>query len=175
MNLADYVRSVPDYPKQGILFRDVTTLFGDSRAFNFAVHEMAEKYKHVNLDGVAGIEARGFIVGAPLAVALGLSFVTVRKKGKLPAVVKSKEYALEYGVDQIEIHSDAVTPNDRILLVDDLIATGGTACAVAELLREMGATVEHAGFLIDLPDLGGSELLRSKGISTHSLMEFAGH
>lgn len=175
MNLSAFIRTIPDYPKPGIMFRDVTTLFRDASAFVYAVQQLADHFKGVKADAVAGIEARGFVIGAPLAVSLGLGFIPIRKAGKLPSETLSQEYDLEYGRDRVEVHLDAVRRKQRILLVDDLLATGGTAEAGVGVLRQAGAVVENAGFLIDLPELGGRDRLRHMGVESHVLMTFAGH
>jgi len=175
MNLADRVRSIPDHPKPGILFRDVTTLFRDAEAFRESITSLAKAYGSHQLDAVAGIEARGFILGAPLAVALGVGFVTIRKPGKLPSVTVGRDYTLEYGTDRVEMHVDAIKSGQRVLVVDDLLATGGTALAVVELLRDAGAVVDAAAFLVDLPELGGSSVLRGAGVEPMALISFAGH
>jgi adenine phosphoribosyltransferase len=175
MNLTEFVRTIPDYPKPGIMFRDVTTLFRDATAYGYAVNKLADHFKHVKVDAVAGIEARGFVIGASLATTLSLGFIPIRKAGKLPSATFSQEYDLEYGRDCVEVHQDAVTHSQRILVVDDLLATGGTADATIGLLRQAGAIVEHAGFLIDLPDLGGRSRLLKMGVESHALMTFAGH
>lgn len=157
------------------MFRDVTTLFRDAQAFMFAVRQLADVLGPMKLDAVAGVEARGFVIGAPLAVSLGLGFIPIRKAGKLPSLILSQEYELEYGQDRVEIHQDAVSHGQRILLVDDILATGGTAEAAVSLLRQAGAKVEFAGFLIDLPELGGRSRLLKMGVESHILMTFAGH
>jgi adenine phosphoribosyltransferase len=170
-----YIRTIPDYPKSGILFRDITTLLANLHAFRAAVDELAWPFLKGEIDYVAGIEARGFILGGAVAHVLGRGFVPIRKKGKLPARVIGQEYALEYGVDTIEIHADAIGRNDRVLLIDDLIATGGTAGAAIDLIRKSGGEIVSAAFVIDLPDLRGAEKLRSKGVKVHTLVEFEGH
>ncbi len=175
MDLASYIRKVADHPKPGIMFRDVTTLFRVPEAFEYAVRSLSERYSTIKFDAVVGIEARGFVIGAPLALALGVGFVLVRKPGKLPDVTVGRDYQLEYGVDRIEIHKDSIQDGQNILVVDDLLATGGTAAATISLLRDLGATVDHAAFLIDLPDLGGSDVLRRNLVLPYSLMEFSGH
>ncbi len=175
MNLADAIRTIPDYPKPGILFRDITTLLSDGAAFGAAVDGLAEPYAGMRIDKVAGLEARGFILGGAVARQLGAGFVPVRKKGKLPHHRHSVEYELEYGVDCLEIHLDAVNPGERVLLIDDLIATGGTALAGLELLRRCGAELVAAAFVIDLPDLGGADRLRAAGVEVLSLVSFGGH
>ena len=173
--LKDAIRSIPDYPKPGIVFRDITTLLGDARAFRRAVDELVHPYAGGRIDQVAGIEARGFILGGAIAHQLSSGFVPIRKKGKLPHTTVSIAYALEYGTDEMEIHSDAVKPGDRVILVDDLIATGGTATAAVELLRRIGAEVVAACFVIDLPELGGADRLRALELPVRTLIEFDGH
>ena len=170
-----YIRTIPDYPKPGILFRDITTLLANLHAFRAAVDELTWPFLKGDIDFVAGIEARGFILGGAVAHVLGRGFVPIRKKGKLPSRVIGQEYALEYGVDTIEIHADAIGKGDRVLLIDDLIATGGTADAAIELIRKSGGDLIAAAFVIDLPDLGGSERLRKKNVKVHTLVNFAGH
>jgi adenine phosphoribosyltransferase len=170
-----YIRTIPDYPKPGILFRDITTLLANMHAFRAAVDELMWPFLAAGIDYVVGIEARGFILGGAVAHELGRGFVPIRKKGKLPSRVIGQEYSLEYGVDTIEIHADAIQTGDRILLIDDLIATGGTAGAAIDLIRKSGGDVVAASFVIDLPDLGGSARLRNKGVKVHTLVEFEGH
>jgi adenine phosphoribosyltransferase len=174
-DIAALIRTIPDFPKPGILFRDVTTLLLDGAGFRLTIGRMAAMAQGRPLDAVAGIEARGFLFGAALAHALGLGVVLLRKQNKLPGAVLGVNYALEYGQDRIEMHADAVRPLMRVLLVDDLIATGGTALAGAQLLREAGAIVSHAAFVIDLPDLGGAARLRDAGVEPLSLVAFPGH
>ena len=157
------------------MFRDITTLLGDARAFRRAVDELVHPYAGGRIDQVAGIEARGFILGGAIAHQLSSGFVPIRKKGKLPHTTVSIAYALEYGTDEMEIHSDAVKPGDRVILVDDLIATGGTATAAVELLRRIGAEVVAACFVIDLPELGGADRLRALDLPVRTLIEFDGH
>lgn len=175
MNLADHIRAIPDFPKPGIVFRDVTTLFGDARAFRRAVDELVQPLAGRKIDKVAGAEARGFILGGAVAHQLSAGFIPLRKRGKLPHRTLAVEYALEYGLDVIEMHHDAVAPGERVLFVDDLIATGGTAEAAIDLLRQGGAEVVAAAFVIDLPDLGGAERLRVLGVPVTALMAFSGH
>jgi adenine phosphoribosyltransferase len=175
VDLKSLVRSIPDYPKKGILFRDITTLIENPTGFRESVERLAEAHRGLGITHVAGIEARGFIFGAGVAIALGVGFIPVRKKGKLPGETIGQNYALEYGVDTIEIHADVLDGNDTVLLVDDLIATGGTALAAVALLRRTGAAVTHAGFVIDLFDLGGAEKLRHTAIEVFSLIDFEGH
>lgn len=174
-DLKTLIRSIPDYPKPGIMFRDVTTLLGDARGFKGAVAAMAEPYATKRVKAVAGIEARGFILGGAVADRLGCGFVPVRKKGKLPWKTIGQDYTLEYGVDTIEIHADAIGRGERILIVDDLIATGGTAEAAVHLVRRSGGEVVGAAFIIDLPDLGGRQRLEAMGVACHVLMTFEGH
>jgi adenine phosphoribosyltransferase len=173
--LKETIRSIPDYPKPGIIFRDITTLLSDPRAFRRAVDALVHPYAGGRIDQVAGIEARGFILGGAVAHQLSSGFVPIRKKGKLPHKTVSIAYALEYGTDEMEIHVDAIKPGDRVLLVDDLIATGGTACAAVNLLRQIGAEVVAACFVIDLPEIGGAEKLRALNVPVRTLMEFEGH
>jgi adenine phosphoribosyltransferase len=173
--LESLIRTIPDYPKPGILFRDVTTLLGHAEGFQAAIAGLADPFRDKNVQAVAGIEARGFILGGAVADRLGCGFIPIRKKGKLPWKTIGQEYTLEYGVDVIEIHEDALQPGERILIIDDLIATGGTAEAAAKLISRTGGLVAGAAFLIDLPDLGGLDLLRSHGIRTHALLAFEGH
>ena len=173
-DLAALIRTIPDFPKPGILFRDITTLLLDPAGFARAVERIVEAVDGP-VDLVAGIEARGFLFAAPVALALGAGTLLVRKDGKLPGATVAEDYALEYGTDRIAIHADAVAPGARVLLIDDLIATGGTALAAVSLLRSVGAEVIGAGFVIDLPDLGGSAALRNAGIHAHSLVQFPGH
>jgi adenine phosphoribosyltransferase len=174
-DLRDAIRSIPDYPKPGILFRDITTLLGDARAFRRTVDELVQPWAGLKVDKVAGIEARGFILGGAVAHQLSAGFVPIRKKGKLPHTTVSIAYSLEYGIDEMEMHEDAVAPGERVILVDDLIATGGTATAAVQLLQRIGAQVVAAVFVIDLPDLGGAERLRQLGVSVRTLMAFEGH
>ncbi len=169
------IRSIPDYPKPGVVFRDITTLLGDARAFRRAVDELVTPFAGSKIDKVAGIEARGFILGGAVAHQLSAGFVPIRKKGKLPHETVRIAYSLEYGVDEMEIHADAVKPGERILLIDDLIATGGTAVAAAELLRRIGADIVAACFIIDLPDLGGAAKLKALGVDVLTLTTFEGH
>jgi adenine phosphoribosyltransferase len=174
-DLADSIRTIPDYPKPGILFRDITTMLGDARAFRRAVDELVQPWAGTKIEKVAGIEARGFILGGAVAHQLSAGFVPVRKKGKLPHVTVSIAYSLEYGVDEMEMHQDAVKPGERVILIDDLIATGGTAVGAVKLLRQLGAEIVAACFVIDLPDLGGAQKLADLGVEVHALLAFAGH
>ena len=173
--LIDHIRTIPDYPKPGIQFRDITTLLAKPAAFREAIDQLVAPYQDARIDHVVGIEARGFILGGALADRLHAGFVPVRKKGKLPHETLRVAYALEYGTDEIEIHRDAIAHGERVLLVDDLIATGGTALAAVQLSETLRATIVAAAFVIDLPELGGSEKLRARGIATHTLLSFDGH
>lgn len=168
------IQTVPDYPKAGIMFRDVTTLMQDAEAFKMSIQCLAEQYQSYNFDRIAGTEARGFIFGAPLAVELGIGFVPVRKPNKLPRKVIRENYQLEYGEDCLEMHHDAVFHGENILMIDDLLATGGTMMATANLIRQLGGVVEHAGFVVSLPALGGGEKLAQQGIKSFSICEFEG-
>ena len=174
MDLKSAIRTIPDYPKPGIMFRDVTTLIGDARAFCVAVDRMVQPWAGAKIDRVAGTEARGFILGGAVAHQLSVGFTPVRKRGKLPHRTLIEEYELEYGQDAIEIHVDAIQENDRVLLVDDLIATGGTAEASIRLLQRAGATVVGAAFVIDLPDLGGAKRIEAMGVPVSSLVQYEG-
>ncbi len=169
------IRTIPDYPKPGILFRDITTLLGDARAFRRAVDELVHPYAGTKVDKVAGIEARGFILGGAIAHQLSSGFIPIRKKGKLPHDTVRIAYSLEYGIDEMEMHRDAVKPGERVILVDDLIATGGTAEGAAKLLRQMGADIVAACFVIDLPDLGGRAKLEALGVPVRTLVAYEGH
>ncbi|HVP98788.1 MAG TPA: adenine phosphoribosyltransferase [Roseiarcus sp.] len=173
-SLASSIRTIPDYPKPGVLFRDITTLLGDARAFRRAVDELVQPWAGTKIDKVAGIEARGFILGGAVAHQLSAGFVPVRKKGKLPHQKVSIAYSLEYGLDEMEMHEDAIRPTERVILVDDLIATGGTAEGAVKLLRKLGADVVAACFVIDLPDLGGAGKLEGLGVPVRSLIAFEG-
>lgn len=173
--LRDAIRTIPDYPKPGIQFRDITTLLGDARAFRDAVDALVQPWAGARVDKVAGIEARGFILGGAVAHQLAAGFVPVRKRGKLPHETVRIAYSLEYGIDEMEIHKDAVAPGERVILVDDLIATGGTAAAAVSLLRSLGAEVIAACFVIDLPDLGGTRKIEALGVPVRSLVQFEGH
>jgi adenine phosphoribosyltransferase len=174
MKIKSLIRTVPHYPKEGIMFRDITTLLKDPLGLKLMVGELANRYKGRRIDKIAGIEARGFIVGAPLAYLLGVGFVPIRKQGKLPSETIGHDYELEYGTDRIEIHTDAIEAGDQVLLVDDLIATGGTAEAAAHLISQMGGQIIECAFVIDLPDLGGKERLEKLGHSVFALTEFEG-
>jgi adenine phosphoribosyltransferase len=174
-DLKSAIRSIPDYPKPGIVFRDITTLLGNARAFRRAVDELVHPWAGAKVDQVAGIEARGFILGGAVAHQLSAGFVPIRKKGKLPHTTVRMAYALEYGHDEMEVHVDAVERGQRVILVDDLIATGGTAEGAIKLLRQIGAEVVAACFIIDLPDLGGAARLRAMDVPVRTLMTFEGH
>jgi len=174
MNLKSKIRSIPDYPKPGVIFRDITTLLEDAEGFAYALEKLVANVARYEPTKIAGIEARGFIVGGAIAQALGLGFVAIRKQGKLPMETMSEEYELEYGSDQIEIHTDSFEPSDRVVLVDDLIATGGTALAALRLVQRTQAEVRAACFIVDLPELGGSAKLQHAGIDAVSLVEFDG-
>jgi adenine phosphoribosyltransferase len=169
------IRTIPDYPKPGIMFRDITTLLGNPRAFRRAIDELVQPWAGSKIDKIAGIEARGFIIGGAVAHQLSAGFIPIRKKGKLPYKAVRIAYSLEYGVDEMEMHHDAVEKGERVILVDDLIATGGTAEGAVKLLRQMGADVVAACFMVDLPDLGGAKKLRDMGVSVRTLMTFEGH
>jgi adenine phosphoribosyltransferase len=175
MDFKSVIRTIPDYPKPGIMFRDITTLLGNPRAFRAAVDQLVQPWCGQKIDKVAGLEARGFILGGAVAHQLGVGFVPVRKKGKLPHTVIGEDYALEYGTDRVEIHTDALRHGDQVLLIDDLIATGGTAMAGIKLLERAGAEVIGCSFVIDLPELGGSAKLRALGKPVSALVSFAGH
>lgn len=175
MNLADSIRAIPDYPSPGTVFRDITTLLGDARAFRRAVDELVQPFAGLKIAKIAGIEARGFILGGAVAHQLSAGFVPVRKKGKLPRETARMSYELEYGSDEIEVHRDAVARGERVLLVDDLVATGGTAEAAVKLLTSLGAEVVAACFIVDLPNLGGADRIRKLGIPVRTLVAFPGH
>jgi adenine phosphoribosyltransferase len=174
MNIKDAIRTIPDHPHAGIMFRDITTLLGDARAFRTVVDQLVQPYAGVHIDKVAGIEARGFILGGAVAHQLSVGFAPVRKPGKLPWRTLRQEYTLEYGVDAVEMHEDALAQGEDVLLVDDLIATGGTALAAIELIERLGAHVVGASFVIDLPELGGLQKLRDRGLRVEALCAFAG-
>jgi adenine phosphoribosyltransferase len=174
MNIKSRIRTVPHYPKPGIMFRDITTLLKDPVGFRVTIQEFVNRYGEQRIDKVAAIESRGFIIGAPVAFSLGVGFVPIRKKGKLPAESIGHDYELEYGRDRIEIHVDAIGAGERVLLMDDLIATGGTAEAAGELIRKMGGTVVECCFVVDLPDLGGRKRLEKRGLKVFSLCAFEG-
>lgn len=170
----DYIRTIVDFPHEGILFRDVTTLFADARGFRMAVDQLLNPYAGERIDKVVGLEARGFILGGAVAHQLSVGFVPIRKKGKLPGAVLSEAYVLEYGEAVVEIHQDALKPGDRVLVVDDLLATGGTAAAGIRLCERLDAQVIGCAFVIELPDLGGRALLEELGHEVHALTTFEG-
>ena len=174
-DLKSAIRTIQDYPKPGIMFRDITTLLGDARAFRRAVDELVQPWPGSKIDKVAGIEARGFILGGAVAHQVSAGFIPIRKKGKLPHTTVRVAYSLEYGIDEMEMHEDAVVKGERVILVDDLIATGGTAEGAVKLLRQMGAEVLAACFVIDLPDLGGADKIRALGVPVRTLISFEGH
>lgn len=168
------IRTIAHWPKEGIMFRDITTLLADPEGLKLTIDELVDRYKDRNIDVICGIEARGFILGAAMAYAMGIGFVPIRKKGKLPGKTYSQDYQLEYGVDTIEIHQDSVKENQNILLVDDLLATGGTALGASKLLAKCGAKIEEVCFIVDLPDLGGGKKLEEANINWHALVDFEG-
>ena len=174
-DLKESIRAIPDYPKPGIIFRDITTLLGNPRAFRRTVDELVHPWAGSKIDKVAGIEARGFILGGAVAHQVSAGFVPIRKKGKLPHQTVRMAYALEYGTDEMEMHVDAIGQGDRVVLVDDLIATGGTAEGAVKLLRQMRADVVAACFIIDLPELGGADKLRKLDVPVRTLITFEGH
>jgi len=174
-DLEAVIRAIPDYPRKGVIFRDITTMLGDARAFRRTVDELVHPWAGSKIDKVAGIEARGFIIGGAVAHQLSAGFVPIRKRGKLPHETVRIAYSLEYGLDEMEMHRDAIRPGEKVILVDDLIATGGTAEAAVKLLKEIGADVVAAVFVIDLPDLGGSKKIEGIGVPVRTLVEFPGH
>ncbi|MBP3142341.1 adenine phosphoribosyltransferase [Aliivibrio fischeri] len=169
------IKSIPDYPKVGIMFCDVTSLMEDPKAYQATIQLLVEKYKQGGFTKIVGTEARGFLFGAPLALELGVGFVPVRKPGKLPRPTIAQTYDLEYGTDTLEIHTDAIVEGDKVLVVDDLLATGGTIEATVKLIRQLGGEVEHAAFVINLPEIGGETRLEGLGLNVYSICEFAGH
>jgi adenine phosphoribosyltransferase len=175
LDLKKLVRTIPDHPKPGIMFRDITTLLKDASGFRACVERLVEPYRAAGVEAVVAIEARGFILGGAVADRLGTGFVPLRKKGKLPGRTVGQDYELEYGSDMMEVHQDAIREGERILIVDDLIATGGTAEAGAKLVRRIGGVVVGAAFVIDLPELGGAAKLEAQGIPCHTLIAFEGH
>jgi len=170
----DYIRTIVDFPHEGILFRDVTTLFADPRGFRIAIDQMLHPYAGQPIDKVAGLEARGFILGGAIAHQLSVGFVPIRKKGKLPGAVISEDYQLEYGEAVVELHDDAIEPGERVLLVDDLLATGGTAAAGIRLIERLGGAITGCAFIVDLPDLGGHARLDAMGMDVHTLCAYEG-
>jgi adenine phosphoribosyltransferase len=175
LDLKTLVRTIPDYPKAGIMFRDITTLIGHPEGFRAAVRRLAAPFEGLKVDAVAGIEARGFIMGGAVADRLGTGFVPIRKKGKLPWRAIGQDYQLEYGTDIIEMHEDAIQPGERVLIIDDLIATGGTVEAAVKLVRRLGGVIVGAAFVIDLPELGGMKKLAEHDVNAHALIAFDGH
>lgn len=174
MTIKTLIRTIPHYPKEGVQFRDITTLLKDPLGLKVTVDELFKRYENQRIDKVVGVESRGFMVGTPLAYKLGVGFVPVRKGGKLPAETIGHDYALEYGSDRVEIHVDAIEPGERILLVDDIIATGGTALAAAALIQKLGGELVECAFIIDLISLGGRERLTEQGYAMFALCEFEG-
>lgn len=173
--IKESIASIPDYPTEGVLFRDITTLLNDPAAYQATIDLLVEHYKDKGVTKIVGTEARGFLFGAPVALRLGVGFVPVRKKGKLPREVLSMTYDLEYGTDTLEIHKDSILPEDNVLVIDDLLATGGTVEATVKMIKQLGANIVDAAFIISLPDLGGEERLAAEGIHSFSLVEFPGH
>lgn len=174
MAFKSLIRTIPDYPKPGIQFRDITTLLADPQGFQQVINDFYTRYKDQKINKIVGIETRGFIIGAPLAYKLGVGFVPVRKAGKLPAETMGHDYVLEYGANRVEIHLDAIVHGERILLLDDLVATGGTAAAATALIQKLGGNVVECAFVIDLPDLGGMQRLRQLGLQSFALCAFEG-
>ena len=170
----DYIRTIPDFPHEGIMFRDVTTLFADPRGFRIAIDQLLHPYAGTDIDRIVGLEARGFILGGAIAHQLSVGFVPIRKKGKLPGKTLSQDYTLEYGEATMEIHDDAIQPGEKVLVVDNLLATGGTAEAGIKLLEKLGAEIVGCAFVIDLPDLGGRAELEAMGVDIHALCAFEG-
>ena len=175
MNLKDAIRTIPDFPKSGIMYRDITTLLTNRKALKQSIADLAAPYKEMNIDNVAGIEARGFIFGTAVAYELGAGFVPIRKKGKLPFDTYEQDYELEYGQDTIEMHADSIRKGERVLVVDDLIATGGTAEAAIKLIQKTGAEIVGAAFVVDLPDLGGLKRITDMGVPVTALVAYDGH
>ncbi|MFD2180132.1 adenine phosphoribosyltransferase [Veronia pacifica] len=173
--IKENIKTVPDYPKPGIMFRDVTSLLENATAYQTTIDMLADKYRDAGFTKIVGTESRGFLFGAPLALELGIGFVPVRKPGKLPREVISEDYELEYGSDTLEIHKDAIVSGDKVLMVDDLLATGGTIEATTKLIRRLNGDVQHAAFVINLPEIGGEQRLTSLGIDVYSLIDFEGH
>jgi adenine phosphoribosyltransferase len=173
-SVRDHIRTIVDFPHDGILFRDVTTLFADPRGFRMAIDQMLHPYAGLRIDKVVGLEARGFILGGAIAHQLSVGFVPIRKKGKLPGAVISEDYTLEYGEAVVEVHDDAIEAGENILLVDDLLATGGTAAAGIRLVERLGGKIMSCAFIVDLPDLGGRQVLEEMGMDVHALCQFEG-
>jgi adenine phosphoribosyltransferase len=174
MTIKSLIRTIPNYPKQGVMFRDITTLLKDPIGLRLTIDDIHKRYRSHGISKVAAVESRGFIIGAPVAYLLGAGFVPIRKKGKLPAETIGYDYELEYGVDRVEIHVDAISKGDRILLIDDLVATGGTAEAASTLIAKMGGEVIECCFVVDLPDVGGRKRLEKMGLGVFALCEFEG-
>ncbi len=174
MPIKSRIRAVPDWPKKGVMFRDITTLIKDPDGLKACIDDFVERYKDVDIDVIVGIDSRGFILGGALAYLLGKGFVPVRKKGKLPAETESEEYDLEYGKDCIEIHKDAIEPGQRVVIIDDLVATGGTAMAAANLVKRLGGEIAELAFIVDLPDIGGSQKLKAAGYDIYAQAVFEG-
>jgi len=174
MPIRSRIRTIPHWPKKGIMFRDITTLLKDPVGFKICIDDFLNRYKNMDIDVVVGIDSRGFILGSPLAYLLGKGFVPVRKKGKLPAATEKEEYELEYGTDTIEIHKDAIKKGQKVLIIDDLIATGGTALAAAKLVKKLHGKIVELGFIVDLPDLGGRAKLEQAGYSVYAQVPFKG-
>lgn len=174
MDLRSKIRTIPDWPKKGIMFRDITTLLKDPQGFKECINNFVDRYINKKMDLIVGIEARGFIIGGAIAYNLGIGFVPIRKKGKLCAEVEKEEYSLEYGTDIIEIHKDAIKNGQKVILIDDLLATGGTALAAAKLITKLGGQIDEIAFIIDLPDLGGGKKLKSAGYSVFHQISFEG-
>lgn len=172
--LREAIHTVPNYPSEGIMFRDVMGLLEDAEAFKLSISLLQKQFENQGFTKIVGTEARGFLFGAPLALALGIGFVPVRKPGKLPRATFAEDYQLEYGQDTLEIHQDALSKDDKVLIIDDLLATGGTIDATTKLIRKIGASVESAGFVISLPDLGGETKLAAQGLSVYSLLQYEG-
>ena len=175
MNLKDFIRSIQDYPKKGILFRDITTLIKDEKAFNETINQIVERSKKFNFDKIAAIESRGFVFASAVSYILKKPFIMLRKKNKLPADVHSVDFELEYGTATIEVHKDSIGENDKVLIIDDLIATGGTALASIKLINKLGAKVKGCTFIIDLPELEGRKKIEEKGIEVQTLCSYEGH
>jgi adenine phosphoribosyltransferase len=176
MTIRNLIRSIPDYPKKGIIFRDITTLLKDPVGLKLVVENLKDRYstENIKFDTIAGIESRGFIIGGALSYCIGKGFIPIRKKGKLPAETVSHEYELEYGTDTVEIHKDAINEGDRVLIVDDLLATGGTAMAAVSLIEKLGGIVAELAFIVDLPDLMGSKKITDRGYDIYTMVEFEG-
>ena len=175
MPIKSRIRTIPDFPKPGIMFRDITSLLQDAEGFKLTIDSLKERYQDKDIDVIVGIEARGFILGAALAYVLGKGFVPIRKKGKLPGKTLSQDYSLEYGTDTIEIHEDALQKGSKVLILDDLLATGGTVFGAISLVKQAGAVIQECAFVVDLPEIGGSKRLEEEGIPYFKLVDFEGH